>query len=250
MNAVAKCLSWRTTVLESSNDVGPEPGATWVIRPCDGRGPPSGGPVSCSTIFHPADSMKQPIRSFTVFALVALTACAEGEPPPVDTATETASTSSTQSFAVATQTGVRNARMPVAGIITAGQPTREQVVALRGAGVEHFVSLRPTTEDGAGWEEALASSEGFDFDRLPISGAGSLTRENVETFAAILDDIGDGPAVLYCASSNRVGAMLALKAHWVDGESPESALELGRSAGLSSLENPVRELLGLAPGQP
>ena len=44
--------------------------------------------------------------------------------------------------------------------------------------------------------------------------------------------------------------MLALKAHWIDGEEPEAALEFGLSAGLTSLENPVRELLGLEPSRP
>jgi len=56
--------------------------------------------------------------------------------------------------------------------------------------------------------------------------------------------------MLYCASSNRVGAMLALKAHWVDGESPEEALELGLAAGLTSLERSVRDLLDLGSNTP
>ena len=183
--------------------------------------------------------------------VVILSACAAEEPPSVDTGPEAAVSSvPNAALSIASDQGLRNARMPVEGLITAGQPSQEQFAALRSAGVAHFVSLRPTTEDGAGWEEALASSEGFDFNRLPISGAGALTRENVEAFAAIMEDVGDEPAVIYCASSNRVGAMLALKAHWIDGASPEAALELGRSSGLSSLEDPVRELIGLEPSRP
>jgi len=183
--------------------------------------------------------------------VVTLSACAAEEAPPADAAGEAAISSVRDAaLAVATAQGVRNARMPVEGLITAGQPSEAQAAALRAAGVEHFVSLRPTSEDGAGWEEVLAGTEGFEFDRLPISGAGSLTRENVEAFAAIMEKVGDEPAVLYCASSNRVGAMLALKAHWIDGESAEAALEFGQSAGLTSLESPVRELLGLEPSRP
>ena len=183
--------------------------------------------------------------------VVILSACAAEEPPSADTGPEAAVSSvSNAALLIATDQGVRNARMPVEGLITAGQPSKEQFAALQSAGVAHFVSLRPASEDGAGWEEALASSADFDFNRLPISGAGSLTRENVEAFAAIMEGVGDEPAVVYCASSNRVGAMLALKAHWIDGESPEAALELGRSSGLSSLEDPVLELLGLGPSRP
>ena len=188
-------------------------------------------------------------RFALVAAVVTFAACTTEDAPSADSSPPVDSVPEAM-LAVATEQGVRNARMPVNGLITAGQPTQEQIDALRAAGIEHFVSLRPTTEDGAGWEEARASSEGFDFDRLPISGAGSLTRENVETFATIMEEVGDEPAVLYCASSNRVGAMLALKAYWIDGEPPEAALEFGLSAGLTSLENPVRELLGLAPSRP
>ena len=148
---------------------------------------------------------------------------------------------------VATNLGVRNARMPIPGVVSAGQPTQEQLEAMRAAGFENFISLRPTSESGAGWEEAHSADGSYDFDRLPISGAGSLTRDNVERFAALLEAAGDEPTVLYCASSNRVGAMLALKAHWVDGVEAEAALELGLQGGMTRLEAPVRELLGLEP---
>jgi protein tyrosine phosphatase (PTP) superfamily phosphohydrolase (DUF442 family) len=148
---------------------------------------------------------------------------------------------------VATDLGVRNARMPMPGVVSAGQPTPEQLESMRAAGFENFISLRPTSEEGADWEEAHSGDGSYDFDRLPISGAGSLTRENVESFAALLEAAGDEPTVIYCASSNRVGAMLALKAHWVDGVEAEAALELGLQGGMTRLEAPVRELLGLEP---
>ena len=153
-------------------------------------------------------------------------------------------------LSVVTEIGVRNARMPMDRLVTSGQPTQEQIRRLQSSGIEHFVSLRPTTEDGAGWEEELLVGEGVQFDRLPISGSGSLTRDNVEAFAAILDEVGEKTAMLYCASSNRVGAMLALKAHWVDGESAEEALELGLASGLTSLERSVRDLLDLGSNTP
>jgi protein tyrosine phosphatase (PTP) superfamily phosphohydrolase (DUF442 family) len=148
-------------------------------------------------------------------------------------------------LSVATDMEVRSARSPMPGVITAGQPTQEQLEALNEAGVTHFISLRPTAEGGAGWEEAHAADGSYDFDRLPISGAASLTRENVDIFATMLEKTGGAPTVLYCASSNRVGAMLALKAHWIDGVDAAEALEIGLAAGMTRLEAPVRELLGL-----
>lgn len=146
----------------------------------------------------------------------------------------------------ATELGVRNARMPVDGLVTAGQPTVDQMEGLARAGFASFISLRPDAEDGAGWEESHAADRSYGFARLPISGAEDLTRENVEAFAGLLDGAGDEPTVLYCASSNRVGAMLALKAFWIDGVEPEEALELGLAGGMTRLEGRVREILGLA----
>lgn len=150
---------------------------------------------------------------------------------------------------LAVDLGVRNARMPMPGVLTGGQPTEEQFDALSEAGFTRFISLRPTDESGAGWEENHGGGAPHDFSRLPISGAESLTRENVETFAALLAQRGDEPTVLYCASGNRVGAMLALKAHWVDGVGAEEALAVGLDGGMTRLEGPVRGLLGLNPGE-
>jgi protein tyrosine phosphatase (PTP) superfamily phosphohydrolase (DUF442 family) len=76
---------------------------------------------------------------------------------------------------------------------------------------------------------------------LPVSGAADVTYEN----AALLDDIlGNvrGPVLLHCASSNRVGALLSLRAR-MQGASQEDALALGTEAGLSSLSDTVETLL-------
>ena len=50
---------------------------------------------------------------------------------------------------------------------------------------------------------------------------------------------------MHCASGNRVGGLFALKAFYVDGKTPEEALEIGRSAGMTRTEAVVRQELGL-----
>lgn len=187
------------------------------------------------------------IRSFAPAALAAvigIAACTSGDGPPARQAASGAAASE-PALEAALALDIRNAGMPVAGLLTAGQPTGEQLDGLAEAGFTRFISLRPSGESGAGWEEAHAIDHPHDFDRLPISGASSLTRENVEALAALLDEANGEPTVLYCASGNRVGAMLALKAFWIDGAGAEEALDLGLSAGLTGLEGPVREKLGL-----
>ncbi len=190
---------------------------------------------------HPRSFRKS---ALTMLALVLGTACTS-EPARDQGPAENGTVAGGATLESATALRVRNARMPVPHLVTAGQPTEQQFDGLVEAGFGHFISLRPADERGAGWEEAHVADQSFDFERLPIAGADALTRENVEALAALLEAAGDEPTVLYCGSSNRVGAMLALKAYWVDGADPEAALELGQEAGMTRLEGRVRELLGL-----
>ena len=141
---------------------------------------------------------------------------------------------------------LRNGRMPVEGVLTGGQPTTEQLEALRAAGYETLLNLRTEGESG-NTSRDVAEAMGFTYVELPIAGADGLTPENVKAFAELLEE-AKGPTVVHCGSGNRVGAMFALKAAWVDGASPQEALELGKAAGLTGLEPAVVEKLG-ASGQ-
>lgn len=187
----------------------------------------------------------------TTLLLAFLAAC--GQPDagadrgadPGEATPNTSATTAQTPLAEARAVGVLNAREPLPGLVTAGQPDQEQLRALQEAGFGTAVSLRPAGESGAGWEEAFASGRDLDFHRIAVAGPSDLSRENVEELDRILAGAGDGPVVLYCASSNRVGALLALRAHWLQGMEPEEALQLGREAGLTRLEPAVADLLGL-----
>jgi len=188
--------------------------------------------------------MRRSVGLLTVLLLGG--ACTSDPPPDLRSAESEPATGASVESAGAL--GLRNAEMPIDQLVTAAQPTQKQLDGLVAAGFQHFISLRPSDEDGAGWEESHAAEAAIDFERLPISGAADLTRENVDALAQLLASTGDEPTVLYCGSSNRVGALLALKAHWVDGASAEEAFALGQRAGMTRLAEPVRELLGLEPG--
>lgn len=195
--------------------------------------------------------LRRPLLAL-VLPLAALQfACGGGSEAPaatgdaMDSPAASASGMAMPTLAEAEALEVRNARLPMARTLTGGQPTPEQFEALEAAGIERFISLRPTSEDGAGWEEERAAG-GADFARIPIAGAEDLTRENVASFAALLERDGEAPTMVYCASGNRAGALFALKAAWVDGMDPAAALELGREAGLTGLDEAVQELLGVS----
>lgn len=146
--------------------------------------------------------------------------------------------------------GITNARVPLENLLTSGQPTQEQMEALRGLGYTAFISLRPPQEPGTGWEEKFFEAGKIPFIRIPVAGPSDLTRGNAERLSRAIAAAGTGKAVIYCASSNRVGALLAVKAREIDGLPAEDSLALGLKAGLKGLEPTVRVILGLPAATP
>ena len=133
---------------------------------------------------------------------------------------------------------------PRPGLHTGGQPDAAQLRAFAAEGGKVVIDLRAADEARGYDETALTHELGLRYVRLPIAGAADLDEANATALERALKD-AQGPVLLHCASGNRVGALLALAAAKHDGLAPEAALELGRKAGLKSLEPVVRERLGL-----
>ncbi len=135
---------------------------------------------------------------------------------------------------------------PEPGRLTGGQPEPHELVAARDAGFMHVFNARAIDEFD-GWDEvALVKALGMTYHHLPIAQAGDLNRDTVAEFDRVLNQIGDQPAVMHCASGNRIGALYALHAAWYKDADIEQALEIGRAHGLTRLEGQVRSLLGEA----
>ena len=146
---------------------------------------------------------------------------------------------------------IRNARVPLDGVLAGGQPTREQLALAAEAGFRTVINLRTEREPGWEWEDEFVSSLGMTYELLPISGRDGLTRENVEKLDALLSDaLERGPVMLHCASGNRVGGLLGLRRAWLQGEDAEDAVVFARAAGLTSLTPAVKELLGVGDPTP
>ncbi len=133
---------------------------------------------------------------------------------------------------------------PAPGVLCAGQLSVEQMDALAAGGYTRFVSLRKADESGSGWEEEHATAAGIDFVRLPIAGSADIDEAHARELATAMAG-AEGPVVVYCGSSNRVGALLGLKAFHVDGLTAEDALEFGASAGATKLKGKLEESLKL-----
>ena len=141
--------------------------------------------------------------------------------------------------------GIKNLANPVPGIFSAGQPSENQFQQLFQQGYRHLVCLREKSERGTGWEEARAKELGVRFTRIEISGNDSLTKANAIEVAAAITIAGDAPTLVYCGGSNRVGAMLAMRACLLEGKSVDEAIKLGQDAGMKTMESAVRAALEL-----
>jgi protein tyrosine phosphatase (PTP) superfamily phosphohydrolase (DUF442 family) len=178
-----------------------------------------------------------PMRLLTCLLTACLVASCAEEPKPI-------TPSSPQGTVTLEDIEVPNQSTAMEGVLTAGQLSEEQMVALAGLGYQSFVSLREADEGGSGWEEGFAAEKGLHFVRLPIAGADGID----EAHARQLDTLMEAearPMVLYCGSSNRVGALLALRAFHVQDMGAAESLELGKSTGVTGLESMLEEKLGL-----
>ena len=147
----------------------------------------------------------------------------------------------------AQESGIPNQAEPLAGITTGGQPSAEALAAIAEQGFAAVIDLRSADEDRGFDEATTVQGLGMSYISLPVSGAGGISYENAAALDRILSDI-DGPVLLHCASSNRVGALLALRAK-MQGADDEEALALGVDAGLTGLRPVVEGVLATSPDQ-
>ena len=133
-------------------------------------------------------------------------------------------------------------REPWPGIITAGQPSKDDFESLREAGIRTVINLRNPSERGTRDEPAWMQELGLDYISIPVDGAAGLSEELARELDRCLQS-ADGPFLVHCGSSNRVGAAFALRAFYLQGENAETALQIGRAAGMTRLESVVRDLL-------
>ena len=137
--------------------------------------------------------------------------------------------------------GIRPGEQRVIG----GQPTAEVLREAADAGFEVVVNFRPAEEADPGYDEAaLAAELGMTYLQVPVAGLAGLSDRNLRLFHAVLQQVGDRPALMHCSTGNRVGAMFALHAARYRGLDTEAAIALGKAHGLTHFEDEVRAELG------
>lgn len=131
-----------------------------------------------------------------------------------------------------------------------GQPAAETIAKLPAAGISVVIDMRPDGETPSLDEKSAVESAGLTYHALPIASPADLTRENVVRFDQVLRESADKGVLVHCASGNRVGAMMALRARWIEGKSADEAMAIGKAAGLTSMEAAVADKLRDAPKPP
>ncbi|MDN6276448.1 beta-lactamase hydrolase domain-containing protein [Psychrobacter sp.] len=131
---------------------------------------------------------------------------------------------------------------PDANTIVCGALDDQKISALAEAGVELVINLQPTDE--LSFDEAAAVERaGMHYQHLPISGAADLKQLKILAFDNLLRQYHGKKIVMHCMSGNRVGAAAALRAGWLRGRKMDTAMERGRSHGLTKLEQEVHNRL-------
>jgi len=135
---------------------------------------------------------------------------------------------------------IPNARVTKTGLLVGGQPSPDQLKAIREAGYQTVITLRTDSEPGDEGEQATVERLGMKFVSIPVAGAAGLTEENARALAKALAVQDALPAVVHCKSGQRVSALLGLKAFVVDRVSAAAAIDLAKSLGLTKLEAALR----------
>ncbi|MCL6480472.1 MAG: protein tyrosine phosphatase family protein [Firmicutes bacterium] len=118
-------------------------------------------------------------------------------------------------------------------VCTGGQPTLEELAALKQQGIRAVINLRQPTEYNAAEEEAKVRELGLRYIHIPVATADPKP-EQVDEFLRVTDDPANQPAFIHCGSANRVGAFWMIRRVLRDGWNLEDAEREARKIGLRS----------------
>ena len=131
--------------------------------------------------------------------------------------------------------GLPNAAEPVAGWVTGGQPTEQQIKAFKAAGGEVVLDNRDPMEPRAFDEPATVRAAGLEYISLPIVH-GAVTAETMKRVHQALKKLAGRKVLLHCSSGNRTAAGL-IPYLMVDKKmEQEDAVDMAMRIGLRSAE--------------
>lgn len=131
--------------------------------------------------------------------------------------------------------GVANACQILPNVVTGGQPTAEQLKALKEAGGGIVLDLRDPMEPRPVDEPALVRELGMEYINIPVR-AGSLDDTTLEQILAVLRGAGGRTVFFHCGSGSRVGGALIPYFLIDQGLEEQDAVDQAMRVGLRSAE--------------
>ena len=128
------------------------------------------------------------------------------------------------------------------GYVLGGLPSQQQLDMALEAGFESAMSLMGSDEAGGPELARYGASRGLRYLRFTIASEDDLTESMAWQFAATESMLGK-PAIIHCASGQRVASIFALKAYFVDELPAEEAYAIGEALGMGEYADHVRALL-------
>jgi protein tyrosine phosphatase (PTP) superfamily phosphohydrolase (DUF442 family) len=131
--------------------------------------------------------------------------------------------------------GLPNAAEPVTGWVTGGQPTEQQLKAIKAAGGQVVLDNRDPMEPRPFDEPTTARAAGLEYISLPIVH-GAVTTDTMKQMYQTLKRLEGKKALLHCSSGNRTAAGL-IPYLMIDQQlDQDDATDLAMSIGLRSAE--------------
>jgi len=179
--------------------------------------------------------MPRNLLLLVLVTVLSATACVESSKPETRLRTET-------TLMVDLETVVRVGNVvPVEGVTTAGQPDATALGIFAEQGYKTVIDIRTEPEDRGMDEAAVIGDLGMEYIVFSIDKPEAINFDNARELSRLIAE-SEGPVLVHCGSSNRVGALFALQKS-LDGADDEVALEYGREAGMTRLEGRVKEVL-------
>ncbi len=136
-----------------------------------------------------------------------------------------------------------NLKTPFVNVMTGGQPSLEDINKLKERGYSTVINMRTPEEEVSFDEASLVQELGMEYFSLPVGG---LDEINLSTARRLDELLNSGEKTfIHCASGNRVGAIFALRAFYLEGKTRDQALEIGDQAGLTRLRAQVEAMLSV-----
>lgn len=124
---------------------------------------------------------------------------------------------------------------PADNVLTAGQPSADQIVRLAAVGCAAVVDLRATGEPRGYDEPNVVAAAGMEYVHLPVTTE-TLSDREFDRLREYLREHGDRPVLVHCASANRVGALLVPFFMLDQQRSRDDAIALAQRVGIRSAD--------------